>query len=171
MKKIVNGKCIELTPEEIESMKLVVREYEAIEHTRSLTIDEVLAKIIPHVINAVVVDDNTALRMTAYYPEWAAGVSYAVGYKVQRNGKLWKVVQAHTSQVTWEPENAASLWTQICETHDGTEDDPIPYEGNMALENGKYYSQYGVVYRCFRDTVNPVYHDLAALVGLYVEAA
>ena len=141
------------------------------ERTRPLTTDDVLAKIIPQTINSVAVDDNTALRMTAYYPEWAPGVAYAVGFKVQRNGKLWKVVQAHTSQVGWEPENAASLWTQICETHDGTEEDPIPYEGNMALENGKYYSQYGVVYRCFRDTGNPVYHDLSALVGLYVEVA
>lgn len=52
----------------------------------------------------------------------------------------------------------------------GTADDPIPYEGNMALENGKYYSQDGVVYRCTRDTGNPVFHALSELVGLYVEA-
>ena len=47
--------------------------------------------------------------------------------------------------------------------------DPIPYSGNMALESGKYYSQSGAVYLCTRDTVNPVYSDLADLVGLYVE--
>ena len=47
--------------------------------------------------------------------------------------------------------------------------DPIPYSGNMALEAGKYYSQGGAVYLCTRDTVNPVYSDLADLVGLYVE--
>ena len=39
----------------------------------------------------------------------------------------------------------------------------------MALEAGKYYSQSGAVYLCTRDTVNPVYSDLADLVGLYVE--
>lgn len=53
--------------------------------------------------------------------------------------------------------------------HAGTADDPIPYEGNMALESGKYYSQDGVVYRCTRDTGNPVFHALSELVGLYVE--
>ena len=46
--------------------------------------------------------------------------------------------------------------------------DPIPYNGNMALEAGKYYSQSGAVYLCTRDTVNPVYSGLADLVGLYV---
>lgn len=40
----------------------------------------------------------------------------------------------------------------------------------MALEQGKYYSQGVVTYLCIRDTGNPVYHDLSALVGLYVQA-
>ena len=69
----------------------------------------------------------------------------------------------------FEPENTPALWTEICESHAGTEDDPIPYSGNMALEYGKYYIQDGAVYRCTRDTINPVYNALADLVGLYVE--
>lgn len=44
----------------------------------------------------------------------------------------------------------------------------IPYSGNMALENGKYYSQSGKTYLCNRDTGNPVYNALAELVGIYV---
>lgn len=43
--------------------------------------------------------------------------------------------------------------------------------GNRALESGKYYSQDGKVYRCTRDTGNPVYNALSELVGLYVEEA
>ena len=127
--------------------------------------------LITQQINTLTVDDNTALRMTEFYPEWASGQSYTAGYKVQRNGKLWRVLQAHTSQAGWEPENAASLWTEICESHAGTLDDPIPYSGNMALESGKYYSQDNKVYRCTRDTGNPVYNALSELVGLYVEEA
>lgn len=69
----------------------------------------------------------------------------------------------------WEPENAASLWEQVCRNYAGTEDDPIPYNGNMRLENGKYYIQNDVVYLCSRDTVNPVYHALVDLVGQYVQ--
>ena len=114
-------------------------------------------------------DDETALEAVTLHPEWASGVDYAVGFKVQRGGKLWRVIQAHTSQTGWEPENAASLWEQINETHAGTIDDPIPYDGNMALTSGLYYIQNNTIYLCNRDTVNPVYNPLADLVGLYVE--
>jgi hypothetical protein len=57
----------------------------------------------------------------------------------------------------------------VAKPGDGTRDNPIPYSGNMALEQGKYYSQDVVVYRFTRDTVNPVYNALKDLVGLYVE--
>lgn len=114
-------------------------------------------------------DDSTALTVKSLYPEWVANTAYAVGYKVQRNGKLWRTLQAHTSQVGWEPENVASLWEQINETHAGTKDDPIPYSGNMTLQSGLYYHQDYVVYLCTRDTGNPVHHALSELVGLYVE--
>lgn len=114
-------------------------------------------------------DDNTALTVKTLYPEWETDTAYTAGHKVQRNGKLWRVVQAHTSQVGWEPENAASLWEAINETHSGTADDPIPYDGNMALESGKHYTQSGMTYLCSRDTVNPVYNALSELVGIYVE--
>ena len=118
---------------------------------------------------AVTLDDETALTGVELFPIWTIDRAYAVGDKVQRNGKLWRCIQAHTSQIGWEPENAASLWTEICESHAGTLEDPIPYNGNMALESGKYYLQNSKIYRCTRDTVNPVYNALSELVGLYVE--
>ena len=118
---------------------------------------------------AVTLDDETALTGVELFPRWTIDRAYVVGDKVQRNGKLWRCIQAHTSQIGWEPENVASLWTEICESHAGTLEDPIPYSGNMALESGKYYSQNSKIYRCTRDTVNPVYNALSDLVGLYVE--
>ena len=113
--------------------------------------------------------DSDALEAVTLYPEWAAGVDYSTGYKVQHGGKLWRCLQANTAQTGWKPENTPALWTEVCETHAGTLDDPIPYSGNMALESGKYYSQSGAVYLCTRDTVNPVYNPLAELVGIYVK--
>ena len=165
MKKYVNGKLVDLTPEEIAEAKIAA----AMEKSRPLTEAEVSRMLITAQINTLSVDDNTALRMTTFYPEWAANAEYTIGYKVQRGGRLWCCIQAHTSQIGWEPENAPSLWTEICETHAGTLEDPIPYNGNMALESGKYYSQNSKIYRCTRDTVNPVYNALSELVGLYVE--
>lgn len=111
----------------------------------------------------------TALQAVTLYPIWAENTAYDVGHKVQRNGELYRCKQAHTAIVTWEPENAASLWEVINETHTGTLDNPISYDGNMALVGGLYYVQCGVVYLCTRDTINPVYNALIELVGVYVE--
>jgi hypothetical protein len=38
-------------------------------------------------------------------------VSYAVGNLVTYGGATYRCIQAHTSQVGWEPPNTASLWT------------------------------------------------------------
>ena len=168
--RIYDGKTYrDMTDEEIAAIEAEAARFEAAERTRPLTESEVSRMLITQQINTLTVNDNTALRMVAFYPEWAENTEYTAEYKVQRNGKLWRCIQAHTSQAGWEPENAASLWTEICESHAGTLEDPIPYSGNMALESGKYYSQDGKVYRCIRDTGNPVYNALSELVGLYVE--
>lgn len=171
MKIYTNGIIRDMTAEEIADMEVEAAKFEAYERTRPLTAEEVTNMLIKQQINTLSVDDNTALRMREFYPEWATGQAYAAGYKVQHNGKLWKCNEpGHTSQAGWEPSvNTASLWTEICETHAGTLDDPIPYSGNMALEAGKYYIQDYVIYLCTRDTGNPVYNPLAELVGLYVE--
>ena len=166
---LVKNKYIEMTPEEIAAIQAQVAEQMAEEAKRPLTMEEVVRLTISKTINAIDIEDDIALRMVEFYPEWASGVAYTAGYKVQRGGKLWRCLQAHTSQTGWEPENAASLWEEICETHDGTKYDPIPYDGNMALVNGLYYTQGGVLYLCNRDTGNPVYHALSELVGQYVE--
>ena len=169
MKKYINGQYIEMTPEEITAMQAEAKRFELMEKSRPFTAEEVYAMLIKQQINTLEVDNTTALRMLAFYPEWASDTDYTAGYKVQYGGKLWRCVQAHTSQAGWEPENATALWTEICETHAGTLDDPIPYSGNMALESGKYYIQDDVVYLCNRDTGQPVYNALSELVGLYVE--
>lgn len=159
----------DMTPEDIADMERQANIAAIEEKHRPMTEAEVNRLLIVQQINTLSVDDNTALRMLEFYPEWTANAACAAGFKVKHNGKLWRVIQPHTSQIGWEPENAASLWEQINETHSGTEDDPIPYDGNMALENGKYYIQNYTIYLCNRDTVNPVYSPLSDLVGLYVE--
>lgn len=161
----------EYTADELAQIEADARRARLGEASRPLSAFEVLGMLIPQQINTLAVDDNTALRMKDFYPEWAADTAYSVGFKVRKDGKLWRVIQGHTSQTGWEPENAASLFEQINETHAGTLDDPIPYSGNMALTNGLYYMQNWVIYLCTRDTVNPVYNPLADLVGLYVEKA
>lgn len=172
MKICENGVIREMTPTEIAEMEEVRLRYEAEEKHRPYTIGEVSEMLIRQQINTLSVDDAVAIRMKDFYPVWESEQPYTAGYKITYNGDLYKVLQAHTSQDSWLPGSGTeSLYARIDEQHDGTKYDPIPYNGNMALENGKYYSQDSVTYKCTRDTGNPVYNALAELVGLYVEVA
>lgn len=115
--------------------------------------------------------DAEALEIKGLYPEWEADTDYTARKKVLHKGTLYRCIQAHTSQADWTPDATPALWTVIDETHKGTFDDPIPYNGSMVLEAGKYYSQDDIVYYCNTGTGNPVYSPLKDLVGLFVEVA
>ena len=119
------------------------------------------------------INGNDALTARSMYPTFESIIGKTVkhGFKFTHGGKLWKTEQPEmTIQEHYVPGmGTESLYSEVCESHAGTLEDPIPYSGNMALESGKYYSQDGKVYRCTRDTGNPVYNALSELVGLYVE--
>ena len=171
MRVLDNGIYRDLTQEELaESRKTSILE-QILKRSRPLTESEVVSMLLSQKVQEIEVDDNTALRMLDFYPEWEPGKTYEEKHKVTRNGKLYKVRQGHTAQAGWEPENVPAMFTEICETHDGSLEDPIPYSGNMALENGKHYIQDDEIYLCTRNTGNPVYHALADLIGVYVEIA
>lgn len=150
-----------------------------LERTRPLSFSEVQEMLVRQQINTIAVDNQTALRMRIYYPTFSELVGHTVkkGTKFRatdsEDADLYTVIQQElTIQEHYPPGvGTESLYTRIDEQHDGTKYDPIPYDGNMALVNALYYTQYGVLYLCNRDTVNPVYHALSELVGLYVEVA
>lgn len=119
---------------------------------------------------AVSLDDEDALEAVELFRFWRADTNYAADDRIRYGEKLYRCVQAHTSQSDWTPDATPALWTEVSKPGQGdTPENPIPYSGNMALISGKYYAQDGVTYRCTRDTVNPVYAALKDLVGLYVE--
>lgn len=135
----------------------------------------VQAAVLVAQMQAQELDDSQALTVKAIYPQWAEVIGQTVkqGFKFLHNDTLFKVIQPDglIIQEQYIPgEGTESLYAVINETNAGTQEDPIPYAGNMALENGKYYSQDGVIYLCNRDTEIPVYQDLKDLVGLYVDA-
>lgn len=124
-------------------------------------------------INTMKMSNTEALSVKEFYPEWSAdSVQVKQGEKYEYNGKLYEVVQDHTTQSNWSPGNQSSLWVEVVEDHEGTLEDPIPYNEElnpmwqgMILEEGKYYTQSGVVYKCIRNTGNKVTHNLADLVS------
>ena len=121
--------------------------------------------------------DTDALACRAIYRQWAelaeAGFEAEKGYRFLHGGDLYRTEQPVYTFVDHYVPGAAgtgSLFSRIDETHAGTAEDPIPYGGGMALEEGKHYSEDGPVYLCVRSTQIPVYAALSELVGLYVEA-
>lgn len=129
MKICINGIIRDMTAEEEAQYNEMAARAAAEAKHRPISESEVMSMLIKEQINTLSVDDATAVRMTAFNPEWAKDTAYTIGYKVQYLGKLYKVIQAHTSQETWTPDITASLYTRIDEVHDGTKYDPIPYEG------------------------------------------
>lgn len=95
-------------------------------------------------------DDNTALTGMELYPVWAVGLAVEVGQRYQYGDRLYKVVQAHTTQADWQPDVTPALWTVIDVTHAGTIDDPIPAVAGMEYVYGKYYIEGETVYICKR---------------------
>ena len=139
-------------------------------------VDALLAEI-PARINERPLSAADALKHQSYYPEWGdenapMGKEVDAGFRMRHGGTLYEVIQPHALQADWIPGTGTeSLYKVVQEEHAGTQDDPIPYAGNMELEEGKYYTQDGATYLCTRSTGQPVYHTLAELVGLYVEVA
>ena len=59
------------------------------------------------------IDAVTASEHTELFSPWACPVAYKPGNIRERNGKLYKCLQDHTSQETWTPEDSPSLWVGI----------------------------------------------------------
>ena len=127
-------------------------------------------------INTMNLTDEQALKVKSLYPKWSEfiGKSIEANYKINHNDKLYKTLQKVATvldQDGYRPGEVGSeaLYEEINETNAGTKEDPIPYNNNMELFVGKYYSQDGVTYRCTRNTEQAVYQNLKDLVGIYVE--
>ena len=132
-------------------------------------------------IQAQSLPDTQAITVKAIYPTWSPdSVQYAVDYKVLHEEVLYKCISAHTSQESWAPGVAPSLWTAV-ETgeHAGTQEDPIPVPetvttAGMEYECGKYYSEGGTVYLMDRQGMDEgdkvtLYFPPSALIGQYFE--
>lgn len=63
--------------------------------------------------------DEEAIASQVLFPNWQSGKSYALNERVRYDGKLYKVLQAHTSQDDWTPDVAASLFACLLTDEEG----------------------------------------------------
>lgn len=91
------------------------------------------------------------------------------GMMVTYEDKPWRVRQTHTPLEVYPPSLAtASLYEAIDKEHDGTLEDPIPYNPPMEIFIDKYYTENNEIYKCIRNSDTALSHSLRDLVGIYV---
>lgn len=90
--------------------------------------------------------DEAALEGAELYKEWQADVAYVANMRVRYAGVLYKCLQDHTSQATWTPTAAPSLWakvliptpTEIPEWEQPSSTNPY-MKGDKVKHNGKIW--------------------------------
>lgn len=126
-------------------------------------------------LNLAVVNmiDANALKCISIFPTWESyiGKKLTEGIRVQYKGELWKVRQDIATVLENQAPSieTAALYERIDEEHAGTLEDPIPYANTMTVYKDKYYIEDGIVYKCTRDSGQPLYATCASLVGNYFE--
>jgi len=60
-----------------------------------------------------VIPDADAPDAMALFRKWAPGMDLVLNQRLQHEGKLYKVIQPHTSQEGWEPDKTPALFTEI----------------------------------------------------------
>ena len=127
-----------------------------------------IAKLLMLVVNTMNLTDEESLHVKSVYPDYkdCIGKTLTVGFRLNYNNELYKILQEHTAQADWKPSELPALYGLITESHAGTKDDPIPYVRKMVLEEGKYYSQNGVTYLCKTSSGVGYDADLTELLSL-----
>ena len=79
-----------------------------------MTLLELAQKLRPYIEKAAIsLSDEDALEAINLFPHWNAGIDYAKDIRVTYNNILYSCLQAHTSQESWTPETAPSLWAKV----------------------------------------------------------
>ena len=118
----------------------------------------------------MITDDQEALEVKSLYKQWECqlGKELNIGEYIQCEDKVYRVLQSHTAQEAWKPgEGTESLYIVIDKEHEGTLEDPIPWNTNMECFNGKYYTEDGLLYLCIRDSGVALHYNITDLIGNY----
>ena len=108
-------------------------------------------------IAGAALDDDKALECVRLYRPWEIGKAYAVGdfLTYGENGvgdpQLYKVVQAHTSQADWLPDETPALYTAIGLDDSGYPVWSQPTGAHDAYNTGDIVNYNGTLYKSLID--------------------
>lgn len=90
--------------------------------------------------------DEMSLEVPNLYPTWKEDANYKTGERVLYNDTLYKVLQEHTSQTTWTPADAPSLYAKVLIPNENVipaweqPDSTNPYKkGDKVTHNGSVW--------------------------------
>lgn len=118
---------------------------------------------IKYSINALDLSDNDTIKYKDYLPNWNDYLNKSLpkDFKFQYNNQPYKTLQYINIVLPNEtPDLVYALYAIINEEHEGTLEDPIPYVQQMAIEKGKYYIQYDIIYLAIQDMPTGMPYDL-----------
>ena len=104
----------------------------------------ILAILARHLLESDSITQDKISDLATIYPPWKPGTPYKAGDVLSHENNLYSVIQAHTSQSDWRPENTASLfkqhtppgeipdWKQPAGAHDTYQaGDKVKFNGNI----------------------------------------
>ena len=98
------------------------------------------------------ISDDVALKIPDVFPAWSGdGVAYKKDTKLTYNGILYKVLQDHTSQASWTPDIAPSLFAEVLVSTDGTPQEWQQPDSTNAYMKGDRVTFEGHVYESLID--------------------
>lgn len=103
--------------------------------------DKLIMTLLLNVLDAKVINDNKDTIINAF-DNYEIGIEYSVGDKIKYNGKLYEVIEEHTSVDVWKPDIESSKYKEIILTReeanakDDIEDEKNRYVTKAQLDEG-----------------------------------
>lgn len=85
--------------------------------------------------------DEQAIEVIDLYDEWAVNKQVYAGNRIQFEGKLYKVLQDHTTQADWTPDVTPALYVEVGYGYREIKDNMLPTEAFALGEVGWYQTE------------------------------
>lgn len=123
-------------------------------------------------INTMTLSNKEKNDVKEFYPKWKDYIGKnldEIGFIINYNDKPYEIIQPIRPVLEHQTPDLVSANYGLVSEHEGTKDDPIPYEHWMLIKKDKYYTQNGKLYIGILDAPNGYDADLEILSTLVKE--
>lgn len=123
-------------------------------------------------INTMKLSNKEKNDVKEFYPNWEDYIGEnldEIGFTVNYKDKLYEIIQPVKPVLEHQTPDIVPANYGLVSEHDGTKEDPIPYEHWMVIKKDKYYTENGKLYIGLMDAPNGYDADLSTLSTLAKE--